>query len=391
MAEAVVATLRRLVAWPTVSHRPLDALAGYLAERAERAGMRVRRLESSPGKVNLVAVAGPVGRPGGLTLSGHMDVVPVDDQDWSSDPFCLTERDGRLHGRGTCDMKGFLAATVEALDSLPLHRLRRPLALVWTHDEEVGCLGSARLAETLGADDHGLPQATVIGEPTGFEVLRLHPGHTTVAIEARGRSAHSSRPGLGLSAIELVLDAAAACRAWAAELAERTALADVLPTPYTSVNLGRIEGGSAVNIVPERCRLELGLRPLPGVDTEALLAELETRLEPVRTRAVRLGGSVELVRLQRADPLLTSPRCAHLPLLQECARAAGSSGQPGGAPFATDGGNLARLGLEALVFGPGSIDEAHRPDESLHKGDLLRTVPLLQQLVQARCLHPATA
>lgn len=391
MAEPVVDTLRRLVAWPTVSHRPLDALAGYLAERAEAAGMRVRHLESSPGKVNLVAMAGPEGEPGGLTLSGHMDVVPVDDQDWASDPFTLTERDDRLFGRGTCDMKGFLAATVEALDTLPLHRLRRPLALVWTHDEEVGCLGSARLAETLGDEGHGLPTATVIGEPTGFAVLRLHPGHTTVAIEARGRSAHSSRPGLGLSAIELVLDAATICRAWAGELSERTAHAELLPTPFTTVNLGRIDGGSAVNIVPERCRLELGIRPLPGVDTEALLAELSARLEPVRTRARRLGGRLDLVRLQQADPLLTSRQCAHLPLLQECARAAGQDGQPGGAPFATDGGNLARLGLEALVFGPGSIDEAHRPDESLSKADLVRTVPLLQRLVRARCLHPETA
>lgn len=390
MAESVVDTLARLVAWPTVSSRPLDALAGHLAERAEGAGMVVHRYESSPGKVNIVALAGPVGAPGGLTLSGHMDVVPVDDQDWSSDPFRLDARDGRLHGRGTTDMKGFIAATVVALEGMELARLRAPLALVWTHDEEVGCLGSALLADTL-ADRELLPTATLIGEPTDFRVLRLHPGHTTLTLDARGRSAHSSRPGLGLSAIELMLDAAAVVRTWADELRQRRGFAGMLPTPHTVVNLGRIHGGAAVNIVPERCQLDLGLRPLPGMDPEELVSELRARLAPVIDRAAREGGGLALRRTQQADPLLTPPSCAHMGLLQDCARAADRDPTPAGAPFATDGGNLARLGLAPLVFGPGSIDVAHRPDEYIEHDDLLRTVPMLRRIVRARCMDTEAA
>ena len=143
--------LARLVSFPTISNRPLTELAALLAQRAEDAGMRVERFETEAGKCNVIASAGPRGTDG-LVLSGHMDVVPVEGQDWSTDPFKLTESGGRLYGRGACDMKGFLAAVTDALPAIPLARLRRELVLIWTHDEEVGCLGSAALAGQLAGD-----------------------------------------------------------------------------------------------------------------------------------------------------------------------------------------------------------------------------------------------
>lgn len=388
MPEPVVQTLGRLVGWPTVSNRPLDALAAHLAARAEAAGMHVTRFESAPGKANVVARCGPRG-VGGLTLSGHMDVVPTDDQDWTSDPFVLTERDGRQHGRGTCDMKGFIAATLHAIDGLDLRKLEQELVLIWTHDEEVGCLGSALLAEQLQGEDRVLPTATVIGEPTDFRVLRLHPGHATFAVDIRGRSAHSSRPSLGLSAISLAVEAACAIEAWAMELAQAPAFSEFLDTPHTLVNLGRIQGGSAVNIVAERCTLEIGVRPLPGLVVDDLEQQLLDRLAALDSRARAAGGAVSLRRLQRADALLTSASCDHMALLQDCARRADRNPEPCGAPFATDGGNLARLGLEPLVFGPGSIDLAHRPDEYIETVDLLKAQRLVADLIHARCFaHP---
>ena len=378
----VVQTLSRLVAWDTVSHRPVTALAGYLAERAESAGMRVERFETSPGKVNVVATVGPPSEAG-LLLSGHMDVVPVEGQAWTTDPFRLTRRDDRLIARGACDMKGFIAAALEAIDRVPTARLRRELTLVWTHDEEIGCHGSRALVDRLRAEqpERRLPRAAIIGEPTDFRVVRLHPGHTTFEIDCVGRPAHSSRPSLGLNAIRIAADAIDIIDSFAADLALRRGHEALLPTPFTVINVGRITGGAAVNIVPERCTLTVGMRPLPGTTAGPLLAELEARLGALSARARAAGGDVTLRPLQSSEPLDTPAGCDHIHQLLPFAR----SPEVIGAPFATDGGNLALLGLQPLVFGPGSIDVAHRPDEHLLEPDLLRAVDCVERLIQARC------
>ena len=384
MGEAwspVEQTLARLVGWDTVSHRPLVGMAGWLADRAEHAGMRVERFESEPGKVNLVATAGP-DVPGGLGLSGHMDVVPVEGQAWSTDPFTLTAHDTRLLGRGTCDMKGFIAATVEAIDQVDLSRLARPLVLVWTHDEEVGCRGSAVLADQLRAAGRALPTAMVIGEPTSFRVSHIHPGHATFVVECTGRPAHSSRPSLGLSAVGLARDVLVCLAALEEQLAQHTDFEELLPTPHTILNVGLIQGGTAVNIIPEHCRITVGVRPLPGVRGADVHAQLEAAIRPTAERAQSAGGAVTLRMAQCSEGLHTPATCAHLPLLLR------HSSSPGlvGVPFATDAGNLATLGCAPLVFGPGSIDVAHRPDEWLDRRDLARTVDIVQDLIQRRCI-----
>ena len=374
-------TLDRLVGWDTVSHRPLDAMAGWLADRAEAAGMRVERFESTPGKVNVVASAGP-DITGGLGLSGHMDVVPVEGQAWTTDPFTLTARDDRLLGRGTCDMKGFIAATVEAIDGMDLQKLQRPLVLVWTHDEEVGCMGSAVLARTLRAAGRTLPDAMVIGEPTSFQVANLHPGHATYIITCTGRPAHSSRPSLGLSAIALARDVLVELGHLEQELAEHRGFEDQLPTPHTILNVGLIRGGAAVNIIPEHCELTVGVRPLPGLTGAEVRASIEGALAGIQAKALDNGGQVVFREAQCSEGLHTAADCPHVDLLLR------HSPEPRlmGVPFATDAGNLSTLGCSPLVFGPGSIDVAHRPDEWLTRADLARTVDIVQDLIYRRCI-----
>ena len=374
-------TLARLIAWDTVSHRPLDAMAGWLADRAEDAGMSVERFESAPGKINVVASAGPP-LGGGLGLSGHMDVVPVEGQAWSTDPFRLTIRDDRLLGRGTCDMKGFIAATVEAIARMNLRNLRRQLVLVWTHDEEVGCQGSASLVEELARSRRQLPQAMLVGEPTSFRIAHLHPGHATLRIRCTGRPAHSSRPSLGLSAIKLAGQVLAVLNELERALASVRSHEDTLATPYTVMNVGRIHGGEAINIVPERCVMEVGFRPLPGVAFARIRAELLERLEPVVAHARLQGGEIAVEDVQCSEGLHTPADCAHIDLLRRHA----ASEELVGVPFATDAGNLSALGCRSLVFGPGSIDVAHRPDEFLERKDLARTVDIVQDLIYRRCM-----
>ena len=371
--------LSRLVAWPTVSSRPLTELAAHLAHRAEDAGMTVERFETAPGKCNVVASAGPAGTDG-LVLSGHMDVVPVEGQGWKTNPFQLTESDGRLYGRGTCDMKGFIAAVTDALPVLPLRKLKRELVLIWTHDEEVGCLGSAALAGQLGG--RPLPSLAWIGEPTSLQICRLHPGHFTVDITCTGRPAHSSRPALGLNAIEMVGEVIAVIRKLAADLATERSDLPGLITPWTVVNPGCIHGGSAINIVPERCVLQVGFRPLPGVDSSVLLTRIQQRIAPLDARHHAQGGSISVERTQDTPGLLTRAGTD----LESLLRADATTPEVGGVPFATDGGNLARLGTRSLIFGPGSIDVAHRPDEFVPISALQTTRRAVERIVWARCM-----
>ena len=223
--ETVVDTLSRLISFETVSSKECASLAAHLAERFEGLGMRIETFESEQaGKVNLVATAGPQGAnredsTNGLILSGHMDVVPVTDQAWDSDPFTLRRGDDhRLYGRGSTDMKGFLADVVHALHRIDLKHLKRELMLIFTHDEEVGCIGSAKLAQKFLQDGRPVPTAAVIGEPTNFKMLRMHNGHAAFRIITTGVDGHSSKPDLGANAIHIAARALVEVEALSREL-----------------------------------------------------------------------------------------------------------------------------------------------------------------------------
>lgn len=359
-------TLARLIAFPTVSDQPMDGIAAYVAERCEAAGMRVERFVSTqPGKGNVVCSMGPAGTDG-LVLSGHLDVVPVDGQPWTSDPFVLTRRGDRLHGRGACDMKGFVAAVIEALPRLP--RLERELVLVWTYDEEVGCLGSRQAVEDLAG--RALPEACLIGEPTSFRILRMHPGHTSVRVTCSGRAAHSSKPELGESAINKAGRVLARLEQLAEDWRRDIRFADLLERPYVVLNVGRIAGGVAINVVPDRCVLDVGFRPLPGMSPEAIIAQIAERLHGLAT-----------VELGHITPAMLTPDGTELERLLR----AYDQRPTGAATFATDGGNLEKLGMKPLVFGPGSIDVAHQADEYVPVDELYRCVDVVAELVGRRC------
>ena len=363
----VVDTLARLVASPTVSSQPLTEMAAYVADRCETAGFTVERFVSpGEGKLNLVCSRGPRGTDG-LVLSGHMDVVPVEGQPWTTDPFRLTAKGSRLVGRGSADMKGFIAATLHAIEALP--PLQRELVLVWTCDEEVGCLGSRGLVQDLAG--RPIPTACLIGEPTSFRILRMHPGHTAVRVVTTGRAAHSSKPDLGENAICKASRVVERLDQLADDWRRDVRFADMLERPFVVMNVASIHGGTAVNIVPDRCTLEVGFRALPGMEEEALIAEMRARLAGLAT-----------VEAMRSTPAMLTPSGTALEgLLREHATAE----SVGAAAFATDGGNLCKLGMEPLVFGPGSIDVAHKADEWVDEGELQRTIPVLQELIARRC------
>lgn len=372
----VLDDLARLVAFPTISDAPIDALAAHLADRWDRLGLQVRVVPSArPGKVDLLGTAGPPGTDG-LVLSGHMDVVPVADQPWTSDPFILTTREARAVGRGSADMKGFLACVHAALSEVDLSRLRRRLVLIWTCDEEVGCLGAASLRQQWDTLDEPLPSACVVGEPTGLAPMRMHPGHVTLDIEVRGEAAHSSRPDLGRNAIVLAAAVVAELDGIAAELREQTDPTVPLPAPFVPLNVGTIHGGQAINVVPDRCVVQVGYRPLPGQRDTAVFDLIRRRL------AARFGDVHVHAHLGVVVPALRSP--ADHPLAAWLAPHARPG--PEAAPFATDAGHLAAMGTTPVLFGPGSIDVAHKADEYVPIHDLMSAVRTLRALIEHRCV-----
>lgn len=376
-ANALIDDLAKLVAFPTVSDRELTELAAWLSERFEAMGFRIERFPdpNQPGKCGLVMTAGPERDDGaGIVLSGHMDVVPTEGQPWTSDPFALTRRGDRLFGRGSADMKGFFAVVLQACARIPVRDLNAPLVLVWTHDEELGCLGSAELAPKLAG--RPLPRRCWIGEPTGFRVLRMHPGHVVSEIVVEGRAAHSSRPQLGLNAIEGAADVVSAIRSLVEELDQDRGPED--PQPRVPINVARIHADGAVNIVPDRCLITLGYRPPPGMSAEFVHDRIAERI-------AGLGWPAPIrSRILRATPSLSTPAGTDLAAIF-AADAAKDDDYRGMAPFATDGSNLAALGINPLVFGPGDIEVAHKADEFVEIGALVRAVGIAERVLRTTC------
>jgi acetylornithine deacetylase len=345
-----VELLSRLVAFDTVSHRSNLSLVDFLCEYA---GTRAERVPSPDGrKANLVLRFGP-DEGEGLVLCGHMDVVPAEEDGWRSDPFRLREEGDRLFGRGACDMKGFLAvATNLARES---RGLRGPLVLLFTYDEEVGTAGARDLVgrwPLVGT----LPRRAIIGEPTELRVVRMHKGHTTVRITMHGVSAHSALPHLGKNAIEAAARVLASLRGLRHRLEQAGGPnASHFPeVPFVTLNVGMIRGGVATNVVPDRCVIDVGVRPLPGMEGAEVVAQVR---EAVANAAGDAPWDLEVPG--ESPPLLLD---AASPLHTTLCSVAGQHGDAS-VSFATDGGWLAKAGIECAVFGPGSISVAHKPNE----------------------------
>ncbi len=380
-----------LVAHDSVSARGNRALMAGLAERCERAGARVRLQEWGEGvhaKANLVAVLGP-DAPDGLILSGHADVVPFADQPgWTRDPLRLAAEGDRLVARGTSDMKGFIAQCLAALPRIDAAKLARPVVLLFTSDEEIGCLGAHRLVpelpKLLGATP--LPKLAWIGEPTSGRVFHAHKGVVAFSIRVSGRGGHSSVPDAGANAIAGAAEVAARLGRLQAERRARPSarFAALFPeAPYTTFNFGTIQGGSASNMIADACTLTVSYRPLPDEPPLALWEEARARLlgDPLRDPGSDLALAVEVGAATAAPGLLA----ARGTRLESELLAQFGGGDVGGAPYCTDAGRFAEAGVDSLICGPGDLAEAHQPNESISRAALLAGVEPIVAIVSRLC------
>jgi acetylornithine deacetylase len=340
-------------------------------------GVELQEIPGHPGKLNVI---GTLGRgPGGLVLAGHMDTVPFDAQGWHSDPFKLAERDGNYYGLGVSDMKGFIALAVEAATRYRAEDLSQPLIVLATADEESSMSGARALAAA------GRPKAryAVIGEPTQLKPVRMHKGILMEAVKVIGHSGHSSDPGLGRNALEGMHKAIAALLAYRGDIQQRYHDAHFkIPTP--TLNLGHIKGGDNPNRICPECELQFDIRTLPGMKATAVRAELRERLE----RSLE-GSGLELEfhsLFAGTDPLETPATSELVKVVEEL-----TGHKAEAVAFGTEGPYLQALGMQTVIMGPGDIDVAHQPDESLPLAMLDPTRRLLDRIIQRFCVAETAA
>ncbi|SLN75567.1 acetylornithine deacetylase [Oceanibacterium hippocampi] len=372
-----IGILERLVGFNTVSSESNMALIDWSADFLSGAGARVSVLRApDQPKANLFATLGP-DETGGIMLSGHTDVVPADTGEWTSDPFRLVRRDDRLYGRGSADMKGFIACVLDWMSRLDARTLPVPVHVALSYDEELGCLGIPGMIAEFGRT-LPTPRLAIVGEPTGMQPIVGHKGYRTFVTTFEGEPAHSSRPAQGVSAIRLAGAFIQALERLAGELSVRRIDSDGIDPPYTTLNIGRIAGGEAVNVVPARGRIEWEARPAAGTDVAALLVRLDELLAEVMPPdlADKAGHGRITTKAVAAEPVFSAPASAAARLVAELT----GINHGGHCPFGTEAGFFQETGIPTVVFGPGSAEQAHIVDEFIEVSQMTAQLAFLDAL-----------
>ena len=370
-------TLAELVAIDSVSAGSNAEICDYLATRCEALGFKVTRHpytdDKGIEKTNLIALGGvdfSDKTAVELALVGHTDTVPYD-PNWD-EALKLTEREGKLYGRGACDTKAFIAAALTAVQTVDLKQLAKPLALIFTADEEIGLIGAKRLAEARAIHS----RYAIVGEPTSLRPMRAGKGYCLAEITIKGREAHSAYPALGSSAVFGAARLIAAIEQIAGSLeSEQHAAFD---PPFTTLNVGLVHGGTAKNVIAGECRFTLEWRPMPGQDPERLLDLLSAAIAEEKRRDPKFDCEVDAARAD--EGFETSPDSTLVTLLEGL-----TNNQSGTVAFGTEAAQMAELGAEAVVFGPGDIRVAHRTGEFVPVAELETCVEVLRQAIERLC------
>lgn len=371
---------RTLIGFDTTSRTSNLGLIEWVRDELCRLGIATRLTYDAGGtKANLFATLGAEGQSGGIVLSGHTDVVPVDGQDWVTDPFKAQISDGRLFGRGSCDMKGFIACALAAAPQVLERKLARPLHLALSYDEEVGCIGVRGLLADL-ADQGIRPAACVVGEPTSMQFVIAHKGHRSMRCCLRGKESHSSLTPSGLNAIEYGSRIIVQLQKMAEREETHGHRDGNFDVPYATLNCGTIQGGIAPNVVAKDCEFSVELRYLPDGGGENLLDDLQAFAETQVLAQMRARYPLSTLRwttLSDTPGLSMSPSS---PFVQWLRDISGARSRLGRVAYSTEAGLFQRAGIPTVICGPGSIEQAHRPNEYVELSQLAACENFLQTL-----------
>lgn len=368
-----------LIGFDTTSRLSNLALIEWVEAYLDGLGVSHRRVPNAEGtKTNLIATLGPAVE-GGVVLSGHTDVVPVDGQAWSSDPFTVVQRGSRLYGRGTCDMKGFLALALAAAPDILAARPKKPVHLAFSYDEEIGCLGAPDMIRVIAAE-LPRPALVVVGEPTNMEAVRGHKGISTFKVTVTGHEAHSSQTQLGASAVMAAVRLMASLSDLAAKLEREADPASPFTPKHATLTIGVVNGGTAGNILARECSFLFDLRCQPGLDPDQVLAgfyaEVAAMDRDLKARFPDCG--VVLERRSNTPPLAPEEGG---PAEAFARRLAGDNGPPRVVAFAAEAGQFQQAGFSTVICGPGSIDQAHQPDEFVELSQMERGAAFMARLI----------
>lgn len=370
--------LQDLIAFPTVSSESNLEMIRHLVEYLSDCGAEVEIWhDETSTKANLFATLGPK-RDGGIVLSGHSDVVPVTEQDWASDPFVMEARADKWFGRGTCDMKGFIAAAVAMAPRYAALDLQRPVHFAFTYDEEVGCFGARALANALR--EKGIkPAVAIIGEPTSMRIIEGHKGCYEYSTHFTGLEGHGSDPDRGVNAIEFSVRFVSKLLELKADLRHRAPEGSRFEPPWTTINTGALVGGVANNVIPGKARVEWEMRPVQQSDADFVKDELRQfcahTLIPAM-QAVHPEAGIKTKVIGEVDGLEPMEANEARDLVMELTGANGADV----VPFGTEAGIFQSLGMSVVVCGPGSIDQAHKPDEYVSVEQMEQCLQMLSRL-----------
>ena len=370
--------LATLVAFDTTSRNSNMALIEWMQAELSKHGVKSRLFPNDDGsKANLFATIGP-DIEGGVVLSGHTDVVPIDDQDWSTDPWDLTERDSKLFGRGTCDMKAFPAIAMAALPRMVASNLSAPIHFAWSYDEEVGCIGVGSMIEGI-IREVPQPRAVIVGEPTDMKVVSAHKGVTGVRTVVTGHPGHSSQPNLGVSSIMIAGQLIELLERMNQERAAKVGPDSMFTPAHTTTTVNKIEGGTALNIMAGHCEFLWDIRSLPEDDPADIVSQFEAAaadlIKPWQDISDQVGITCEV---QAGTPAL---RHETDNAADELARLLTGDNQTRGVPYAAEAGQFQEAGLATVICGPGSIDQAHQPDEFITLEQLALGTKFIDDLI----------
>lgn len=372
--------LDKLVGFATVSRESNLDLIQFVKGEAETLGATCTIVKSEDGrKANLLFSLGPAERPG-ILLSGHTDVVPVEGQAWTSDPFKLRKEHGRLYGRGTADMKGFIACALTLFGKAAQRRLTAPLSLACSYDEEVGCIGVRRLLDMMEKMPVA-PRFCIVGEPTSLQVVTAHKGKSGRKVLCKGLEAHSALAPLAVNAVYMAVDLVNEIRAIQAEIVRTGRKDGEYDVPHTTLHAGNIVGGEVINIVPNRCRFDYEIRHIPEDDPGIYLRRIEAAADKIVKEARKIFAGADIEFAPGASyPAMNTPPDSEVVSFMKSVTLGNSTGK---ISFGTEGGLFQqRLQVPTVVCGPGSIAVAHKPDEYIEEEQMMRCDQVLERILK---------
>ena len=371
--------ISKLISYKTISENENISLLKFISKYLNKYNVSSKIINKTDNRANLYARIGP-DVSGGIMFSGHTDVVPVEGQKWDSNPFVLEKRGEKLYGRGTADMKSFIAVTLSLVPKIVKLNLKKPIDLMFSFDEEIGCVGIQKAIPFIKKMKHK-PSSCIVGEPTEMKVINQHKGKKNFLVIFNGIESHSSLVDKGVNSIKYAAKFIYFLKSVEEELKKKSNLNKSFDPPYASINIGKINGGLALNIIPKECKIEFEIRDLPNTDSDGIINKINDFLYSNLEKEMKKENkacSINFHITNNFPPLKTNQKDS---LINLCLRSVNSN-KTGSVSFGTEAGVFDKIGIETIVCGPGSINQAHKPNEFINKNQIHKCEIFLEKIIK---------